>query len=254
MLANLILPFRSLASRLLDLAFPPVCEACGRLLVEGETLVCTHCSILIQQAENHEGNSLEQKFWGRANVIRAVSYSPFLEGAVIQSLIHALKYKNRKNIGAFLGRKLADILLQEQIGQNIDIIVPVPLHWKKKKRRGYNQSEQIARGISDGLNLHRHGRNPVFVETSCIRRHVNTETQTTKNGEERWMNVQDIFQLKKTGSLIGKHVLVVDDVVTTGATLISLLEVLNCIEGIHLYVAAATSVLPASPNVPDMSR
>lgn len=244
----------SLTKRLLDLTFPPVCEACGRLLVEGEHIICTHCFVNLQRSDNQQGNSLEQKLRGRAPIERAVSISPFMKGSIIQILIHSLKYKNRKEIGFYLGRILSEILIQEHIDQDIDIIIPIPLHWRRKKKRGYNQSELIAIGIAEGLNRHRQNREPVTIETKCAQRMVNTETQTIKNGEERWKNVQGAFQIKNTEKLLGKKILFVDDVVTTGSTLISLLDSLRQLQGICLYVASATYVPPSSPIVPNTSR
>jgi ComF family protein len=130
---------------------------------------------------------------------------------VIQNLLHELKYRNRPELGRLLGRVYGGELSAAGFGTSFDIIIPVPLHPKKKKRRGYNQSDEFGKGLSEALN--------VFCSDEILQRVEMTSTQTRKSRLGRWENVKDIFQIKDTGAVAAKRVLLVDDVVTTGATL-----------------------------------
>ncbi len=130
---------------------------------------------------------------------------------MVQRLIHQLKYKGNYEIGVFLGKLCGSKLKDSEYFNTADVIIPVPLHWKKVKKRGYNQSEMFAKGLSKIMGAE--------LNTTVLSRKVHTETQTRKSRQERWKNVSDVFELSAPGQLTGKHILLVDDVITTGATL-----------------------------------
>ncbi|MCK6616767.1 MAG: ComF family protein [Cyclobacteriaceae bacterium] len=130
---------------------------------------------------------------------------------MVQELLHELKYNNRPEIGRMLGRVYGNELAQAGYDRQFDVIIPIPLHEWKIKRRGYNQSEEFAIGLAAALN--------VAVETTVVKRAVNTETQTRKSRLKRWENVSDVFTVTNPLAVAGKHVLLVDDVITTGATI-----------------------------------
>ena len=153
----------------------------------------------------------------------------FSKTGKVQHLVHGLKYHGCRENGVFLGQEIGKSLLQAADYQGIDYIIPIPLHPKKEKIRGYNQSHVIAEGISEIINIP--------IAEKCLVRRVFTDTQTRKTRDERWENVKDIFELKNAEKLQNKHVLLVDDVLTTGATLMSAGKALMQVEGIKISVA-----------------
>lgn len=199
-------------SDFLDLFYPRTCAACGFNLIHNEKLICTKCLFFLPKTNFHKDidNPVARLFWGRVKIEYASAYFYFNKGSRFRKLIHQLKYKGQKQIGFELGRQFG-FNLAESLFNEIDVIIPVPLHPKKEKKRGYNQSECIALGIADAMKKQ--------VETKLIFRSVATQTQTKKTRIERWENVEDIFHLSNVQALEGKHVLLVDDVVTTGSTL-----------------------------------
>ena len=150
-------------------------------------------------------------FAGRVPIFRATAFYSFHKGGIVQHLIHQLKYKGKMEIGSYLGFLFGLALLESEDFQSIDLILPVPLHPHKKQKRGYNQSEIICNGIVEGMKK-QHNYN-LLVRT------VDTQTQTQKSRYNRWENVSQIFKVIQPEILTGKHILLVDDVVTTGATL-----------------------------------
>jgi len=158
----------------------------------------------------NKDNEVARLFWGRIKLEAATSYYFYYKGSKFQNIIHQFKYKGQKHIGFNLGR-LFGADLKNTLFSEIEIIHPVPLHYKKLKRRGYNQSEYIARGISESLNK------PVI--TDAVYRATDVETQTIKSRYERWENIKDVFKIRKVNKLENKHILLVDDVLTTGSTL-----------------------------------
>jgi ComF family protein len=158
----------------------------------------------------HANNPLEKKFWGRMALSSAMSEFYFAKNSIIQNIVHEIKYKGNKIAGRYFGNVIGKSLLNSN-RFNIDVIVPLPLFEKKERIRGYNQSEIICEGIVEIINK------PVL-KNNVIRK-VFTETQTKKHRVERWKNVENTFQVINTNVLESKHILLVDDVVTTGATL-----------------------------------
>lgn len=157
------------------------------------------------------GNLVEKIFWGRIPVEFATSYFFFVKQSPYQNMLHQLKYKGRSDIGFFLGHRFGNELKTQPEFCSFDEIIPVPLHPDKLKARGYNQSEMIANGLSKSLGIP--------VDTKSLKRITYTETQTKKSRIERWENTMDVFEADETTNLNGKHVLLVDDVLTTGATI-----------------------------------
>ncbi len=194
------------------LFYPRICPACDNPLVRNEEFICTSCLMDLPRTNFHKDpeNEVAQMFWGRVNVENASAFLYFQKKSKVQHLLHKLKYKGDKDIGRFLGR-LAGNELKETPFEHIDLIIPLPLHPKKQKIRGYNQSEMIAQGIGEVLGKK--------IETGVLIRKIANTTQTRKHRYERWLNVEEVFEVVNHEKIANKHVLLVDDVVTTGATL-----------------------------------
>ena len=216
---------------LINLLFPRVCAGCGNILLEGEDTVCTTCRFLLPKTgyEKNPDNPLAQMFYGQMPFNAVMAEFFFSKTGKVQHLIHGLKYHHCRENGIFLGQEIGKSLLQAPDYQEIDYIIPIPLHPKKEKIRGYNQSHVIAEGISEIMNIP--------IAEKCLVRSVFTDTQTHKTRDERYQNVKDIFHIEKPEKLENKHVLLVDDVLTTGATLMSAGKALLNVEGIKISVA-----------------
>lgn len=217
-------------SSLLSLFFPRCCVVCGRSLAKGEECICAMCNINLPRTNFHlrKDNPVEQLFWGKIPLERATSFFFYRKGSDFRQILHQLKYGGQKEIGAVMGRYMAAELLPSGFFQGIDVIVPIPLHKRKQRLRGYNQSEWIARGISSVTGI------PIDVES--VMRRKNTETQTRKSTFERWENVDGIFDLPHPDRFIGKRVLIIDDVLTTGATTVACASRLLEVGGIRISV------------------
>jgi ComF family protein len=227
------LPKISLIDNFLSLLYPQVCAACGTLLLKEEATVCLSCRILLPKTgyEMDDNNPVSRVFWGRIpfNAVSACFF--FSKQGKIQHLIHELKYKKNTDAGLFLGNEIAKELIQSPLYQNIDFIVPVPLHPKKIRIRGYNQSEIIGRGMIEIVQCK--------LSTSNLARAVASTTQTKKSRFARWENVKDIFVLNRPEEFAGKHILLIDDVITTGSTIEACGRMLMQSQGIKVSVAAA---------------
>jgi len=197
----------------INLFYPKLCAACGAHLLKQEKHVCTQCLYNLPKTNYHQykENPVEQVFWGRVKITAATAYFFFEKENRFAKIIHQLKYRGKKEIGIEMG-KIFGAELKDSIRFNkVDLIIPVPLHWKKQKKRGYNQSEFIALGIAETMGK--------SIDTTTLYRAIETETQTRKTRYERWENVENIFRLTSVDKITGKHILLVDDVITTGATL-----------------------------------
>ena len=198
---------------LTELFFPRLCVVCGDKLIEQEQWICLHCLHHIPRTNFHlePDNRVAQIFYGRVKLEFATSFFYFSKGSKYQSLLHALKYKGMKELGAEIGKHFGIDLMQSPDFLSVDVICPVPLHPQKEKKRGYNQSWWIASGIA--LQMQKE------LSDDNLKRVTATETQTRKSRFERWQNVEGIFELSNPAAFAGKHILLIDDVVTTGATL-----------------------------------
>ena len=199
-------------SPLFHLFFPHNCVGCGSDVIDTDHFICLQCVNDLPHTNfaMHSNNPVEKKFWGRIPVASAMSEFYFSKTSVIQNLIHEFKYKGNKKIGHYLGNMIGKSLINSNRFP-IDAIIPLPLFEKKEKKRGYNQAEILSYGISEEMNI------PV-IKNNVIRM-IHTETQTKKGRLERWTNVEKVFFVKHPESLENKHLLLVDDVITTGSTL-----------------------------------
>lgn len=224
--------FYDLWDDFISLLFPRLCYACGNHLLRNENLICTECYVSIPRTNYHlqPENPVAQLFWGRCLIEKAAAFSFYSRGSRIRNLIHKLKYKGIKEIGYELGRIYAVSLRSSGFMSGIDLIVPVPLHPSKKRSRGFNQSEYISAGISDVAELP--------VDTVSLVRMAFSETQTNRSRYERWTNVEGIFHVANPDAIRGKHILLVDDVITTGSTIESCVNELMKTEGVKVSVAA----------------
>ncbi len=195
----------------LNLFFPKVCHICSNNLLYNENIICTKCFYHLPRIDMSSAaeNQVAQVFWGRINIQKAFSFIHYYKGGNFQKLMHQFKYKGYKEIGFELGKRFSKEISKQLT--DIDLIIPVPLFWKKLKKRGYNQAEWIAKGIAETINK------PVFSKT--LVRIKENPTQTNKSRYQRWENVEGIFSLKNSKSIKNKHILLVDDVLTTGSTL-----------------------------------
>ena len=209
-------PRISFWTRLLDLISPRLCVICGHRLSVTEEVICSKCNLHLPrtffQQDPYE-NVMAKLFWGQIPVERATALFYFEAHAETANIIYELKYKNHPEIGEVMGRMMAIELQQADFFDGIDIIVPVPLACKRQRQRGYNQSMEIAKGVSEVTHL------PIY--NKVVKRNVFEGSQTSKGRWERNENVEGVFELSDAKAIQGKHLLVIDDVVTTGATVIA---------------------------------
>lgn len=220
-------------NNIINLFYPRVCPACGSLLMNSEETVCMTCLYLLPKTmyERNPDNPLAQSFWGKIDFHAVTAEFFFSKTGKVQHLLHQLKYQGNINAGFFLGQQLGNSIKDVDLFSNIDYLVPIPLHPKKEHLRGYNQSYVIAQGVEEKTKI------PIIKD--CLIRKVFTSTQTKKSREERWNNVKDIFDVKDYKIFENKHVLLIDDVLTTGATLLAAGETLSKIPDIKISVATA---------------
>jgi len=219
-------------SEIVNLFFPRVCEVCGNGLVQGETIICIGCYINLPRTDYHiqPENKTAYLLAGRIPFKRASSYFYYTKQSDYTNIIHALKYNGKQKNGVYFGELFGHELKECGFCEGIDCIIPVPLHKKRFRERGYNQSLCIAKGISKATGI-------AIYDTS-VTRIVYNRTQTKKTKIERFENVEDIFQLEENHLLTNKHVLLVDDIITTGATIESLALALETVEGIEISIAS----------------
>jgi ComF family protein len=224
------------ASRLLEdlvsLVYPRVCMACSKTLVRNEECICTHCRYHLPRTNYHleHDNPVAKLFWGRIDIESAAACFLYTKGGNVQQLVHRLKYEGQKAIGITIGRLYGSELKGSEIYSSAEVIVPVPLHPGKLRDRGYNQCDLFAEGLSHSLCIPFQAQN--------VHREVATGTQTRKSRFDRWKNVEYVFRARNPGLLQGKHILLVDDVVTTGATLEACAQELLSIPGTRVSIAA----------------
>lgn len=215
---------------LLDLIYPNLCFICGETLLKSESHICLSCLNNIPRTNYHllTDNPVEKRFWGKAPIFRGTSFFFFQKGSPFQKLLHELKYKGNKEIGEILGRYAAAELLNSPDFCSIDIIIPIPLHPKRFAQRGYNQSEWISKGLSAVLDKPQ--------DTNTLKRVKQTTTQTKKSVFERFENTEGIFELSGAKELEGKHLLLIDDVLTTGSTLNAAINTLLNIPNVKISI------------------
>lgn len=225
---------------LLHLLYPHYCEGCHTDLLLRNSILCTRCEINLPTTGFGEvpNNPVEKIFRGRLSIEAGTALYFFTQDSLMQHLITLLKYKNNPGVGRWLGKKLGYDLLHTARFNSIDCIIPLPLHPKKEFIRGYNQAQMIAEGLA--AIIHK----PVLQQV--IVRNQFTRTQTQQNRNSRWDNMQGVFSLNQPERLVNKHCLLVDDVITTGATLVACGNELTSVSGCRLSIATAafTSLQP----------
>lgn len=196
-----------------SLFFPWPCLACGESLLKGEITICTNCLLELPETDHHlhADNPLLHRLSYRIPIRYGMACYRFTKNGRIQSLLHALKYKGHHEIGTQLGRVYGDKLLAVGMYSQFDLIIPVPLHISRKRKRGYNQSAKFAEGLAEKLMV-------PFSELAITRMHK-TETQTKKSRASRWENIANVFSVSLPELITDRSILLVDDVITTGATL-----------------------------------
>lgn len=206
---------KHLFEHFISLLYPQLCLACVQASAQPKAMLCPQCEYDLEKTvtnfQTATENPVIEKFWGRVEITSATALFYFTKGEKAQQLIHQLKYKNQRRVGIELGIKLGQRIKDSASFDTVDYIVPVPLHPKKERKRGYNQSDLIAEGLSQGMYRE-------WLRSGLVRT-VHSKSQTQKTREERFKNVSSVFQVGEPKNLVGKHILLVDDVLTTGATL-----------------------------------
>lgn len=223
-----------------DFIFPRQCITCGNRLRIEEECICASCYTNLPFTNYHlsKHNELEKMFWNTFPMQRATSLL-YYDEEYTRRIIHVLKYDKRPKVGFHLAQIYANELKYLGFFEGIDCIIPVPLHWKRQMRRGYNQSKYIADGISKVCGIK--------VYHDVIKRSVNNPSQTRLNHAQREENVNGIFQLKKAHKIQGKHILLVDDVTTTGATIASCSKELA--KAGHVKISILTLAIAKNPPI-----
>lgn len=215
---------------------PRRCAVCGACLDDGEEVLCLKCDIGMPRTNYHlrADNPVEQRFWGRFPLERATSYFRYCKDGDYRRILFRMKYEGRQDDAEAMGRLMAADLVRSGFFEGVDVLLPVPLHPDKQRLRGYNQSARIAQGVSAVTGI------PVSVGN--VRRLKFTETQTRKSAHQRWDNVDGVFEAVDAAAFVGQHVLLLDDVLTTGATLTACADALAGVEGVRFSVLALAVV------------
>lgn len=216
--------------QIINFIFPKYCVCCNRRLMEGEECVCTACTLMMPRTDYHllEHSPLEKNYWGVIPIEKAVSLFHH-DGEVSRRIIYSLKYWKRPDVGRWAGRFYAEELkATTNFFDGIDCIIPVPLSWHRKMKRGYNQCYEIALGIKAVTGI------PIC--DNAVKRIKNNPSQTTKNRTERKDNVEGIFKITDSAKISGRHILLVDDVTTTGATLLSCAKEIARAENVRISI------------------
>ena len=223
---------RTYAGSIIDLLYPRLCPGCGNDLLQNDLQLCLHCFSSLPHTlfAACPDNPTEKLFSGRLRIQAAHSEFYFAKSELIQKLLHQLKYKGNHQIGHYLGTLTGETLLASNRFSDLDYVIPLPLHPSKEFKRGYNQAAIIAQGISEIMKI------PVLEK--CIIKKTSTQTQTKKNRINRWRNVSESFSISDPKMLTGKNILLVDDVITTGATLEACGNVILSISGVRLSVVS----------------
>ena len=218
-----------------DMALPRVCPVCHQALDGDEQWLCRRCLAALPRTRYEEAdfNTMEQHFAGKVPIERATAYFFYEKGSPYSSILHDIKYHHQPRMGLWLAARAVTDMASSRFFDGIDVVTAVPLHRSKLAHRGYNQSEYLARGIAEALHA------PLIEALKAVRPH---STQTHKGAMERWQNIQGNYALKKNADrLAGKHILLVDDVITTGSTLTVCAAALKTIPGttVSLFTLAA---------------
>jgi ComF family protein len=221
---------KNLLSDFIELFFPDLCKVCNGKLMHDEKHICLSCFYKLPETNSHlsDDNSVEKRFWGKVETEHAYSFFKYVKDSDFHQLLSELKYKGCKELGEYLGEYYASLLKNAGKLSDIDCIIPVPLHSKRLNKRGYNQSEWIAKGFSRVFQKD-------LIIDNLYRKSANS-TQTRKSVYNRWINVSDIFALKDPKQPEGKHILLVDDVLTTGSTITACAQTLHSAKNVRISI------------------
>ena len=205
----------------IDLIFPRICAGCQQPLQLNEKQICTDCRFELPFTNSHlqVDEKLSNRFIGKVNLTHTLSYLKFVKGGKVQSIMHELKYKGNQEVGEMLGRMYGSDLKENGFSDEFDLILPVPLHTNRLISRGYNQSDSLAKGLSESLKIE--------WKNDVLKRGIETKSQINKSRLERYENMKDVFIVDKPDGLLDKRIVIVDDTLTTGATLESCVLALN---------------------------
>jgi ComF family protein len=214
-----------------NLFFPEVCLCCHEHLTNNETTICLICrhDLPLTNFSFEASNLVEKSFYGRIPIENATALFYFLKKGKVQQLIHELKYNKQQQVGTLVGNWLGTEIVESNRFKNLDCIIPVPLHKKKLKTRGYNQVTTFGQSLAKKLNVNYNENMLVKISS--------TKTQTKKLRLDRWRNVQELFVVQNSNNLKNKHILLIDDIITTGATLEACCEAFAKIEGLKISIA-----------------
>lgn len=222
---------------LLDFFYPRICAGCKMPLLQSEHVLCTSCHFHLPRTDYHlqHDNPVAKLFWGRVPLVAAAAFLQFRKGGRTQHILHAIKYQQAKELGILMGKLYAEQLLRHETFSKADVVIPVPLHPAKERQRGYNQSLLFARGLGEEMKKE--------ISSQHLLRITATETQTRKSRYARFMNMKEVFVVEQPHELQNKHILLVDDVVTTGSTLESCAQLLMDKTGCSVSVATIAAAL-----------
>ena len=216
---------------ILQVLFPATCACCGDVLVNGERQICLNC--LSDLDRSHFGpitwNTAEQMLSGRTPFVAATALYRFRQENTVRKAVHAMKFHSCTELCLLMGRQMGLALIGSGRFDDVNLLVPVPLHWRRRLQRGYNQSELLCRGIAEVM--------PREVNTTALIRHRYTQQQSRQSGTQRVGNVEGAFRVRHPEALQGKHVLLVDDVLTTGATLAACCDALREVDDVRISIA-----------------
>lgn len=215
----------------INLFFPKVCHSCKLQLTDNEHLICTECRHHLPVTNFHVNNKdfLSKLLYGRVEITNGTALLKFEKKGHVQQLIHELKYRGQQDIGVFLGNWLGEELSNIESYKDIDLVIPVPLHKNKLRRRGYNQVTKFGQQIAKALHTN--------YNENILLKITNTSSQVNKKRFARWANNEELFSLINKEAIENKHILLVDDIITTGATLEACIQVLNKANNVNISIA-----------------
>ena len=224
---------QTIANSILHILYPQFCVKCNSSFINNKQLMCNKClqQMPLTNFETINNNDIDKLFWGKLKVAHAFALGYFNRAGIFQHLVHQLKYNGNKDAGLILGNLMGEAILNSVFYANINLIIPLPLHPAKLAKRGFNQAEIIAQGIAQKCNIP--------MQNNIVLRTVNTSTQTAKTRGERFENMRNVFLIKNAELLNNKHVLLVDDIITTGATLEACGAAILTAQNTTLYIGAA---------------
>lgn len=234
---NITTHIKQFASDTIHLFYPHTCIGCGSDVIEGEEIICAKCFSQLPATGyfSHANNPVERIFVGRIPIEEGGSAFYFTKKSLLQNIMHEIKYRGNTEAGLFMGKQTGIALQQSGRFTDIDVVIPMPLSNRRQQQRGYNQAALLAQGIASVI------KKPI--ETGVVVRRINTDTQTGKNRNHRWQTMQHVFAISNSETIAGKHVLLVDDIVTTGATLEACGEIILSVPHTKLSIATVAHTL-----------